>query len=74
MKADDAADALRFACERCAEPLTGEVIDRAPEIHVHQVGAARRHQFGGPRHFVRLVAGQLHAEEPLVRRPPANRA
>ena len=63
---DDAADAARLASERRAETHAREVIDRAPEIQIDEVGTAGFHQRGRPRHLVRLVAGQLDAETGLA--------
>ena len=65
----------RLGCraERRAEAHAGEVIDRAAEVQVHEVRAARFDQRRRPRHLVRLVAGELDAEARLVRRAPDQR-
>ena len=57
-----------LAAERGAEAHAREVIDRAAEVEVDEVRAARFDERGGPRHLVGLVAGELHAEARLVRR------
>ena len=65
---DDAAHARRLAAERGAEAHAGEVIDRAAEIEIDEVRAACFDERRGPRHFLRLVAGELDAEARLFRR------
>ena len=60
--------AIGLAAERRAEAHAREVIDRAAEIEIDEIGAARFDERRGPRHLVRLVAGELHAEARLVRR------
>ena len=56
----------RMASNRRAEAHSREVIDRAAEVDVDEIRAARFDQRRGPADFVGLVAGELHAETRLV--------
>ena len=58
-----------WRAERGAKAFAREVIDRAAEVHVHEIRTARFDERRGPRHLVRVVAGELHAEEGLVGAP-----
>ena len=59
-------DAGRLTGKRRAHSLAGEVVDRASEVDVHEVGAARLDERGGPGHLLGVRAGQLHAEAGLA--------
>ena len=49
------------------------MIDRAAEVHVDEIRAARFDERGGPAHLLRVGARELHGEARLVRRPPDQR-
>jgi hypothetical protein len=62
----DAANALRLAAERRADALVREVVDRTAAIEIDEIGASRLDERGRPSNFLRVGAGQLHAEEWLA--------
>ena len=70
---DDPPDSPGLPADRRAQAFAREVIDRAAEVDVDQIGAARFDQTGRPPHLLGVGAGQLHAEERLVGGPPDQR-
>ena len=65
--------AIRLASERGAEAHPREMIDRAAEIQIDRVGAARFDERRGPRHLIGPIAGKLHDEARLIVGPSNER-